>query len=102
MALKLSAEPTFKAPVNIPIAGEDPEPVVFTFKARKSSELSQFKDWVKGKANIDTVEACVIGWALTDEFTKANIERLLDNYPGAARAILDTYLSELYGYRLGN
>lgn len=102
MGLKLAAEPTFKAPVRIPIAGGEPEPVVFTFRHRKASELIEFKEWVKGKANLETVEACVAGWALTDEFSKANIERLLDNYPGAARAILDTYLSEHYGYRLGN
>ena len=36
---KLVAEPTFKATVNIPVAGGDSEPVEFTFKHRTKDQL---------------------------------------------------------------
>ena len=36
------------------------------------------------------------------DFNRDNVQRLLENYQGAPRAIAETYLRELMGLRLGN
>lgn len=102
MPLKLKADPTFKATVPIPIPGGEPVNVVVTFKHRTVVQLAEFEEWVEGKPNREVVMSCVIGWELDDEFTPDNVDRLLDNYHGAARAIAKTYIRELAALRLGN
>ncbi len=102
MALKLNPEPTFKSSVGIPVPGGKPEPVEFTFRHRKVSDLASFGDAIKGKPNAEVVLQCIVGWALTDEFNDENVGRLVDNYPGAATAIIDAYYRELANVRLGN
>lgn len=102
MGLKLKADPTFRVPVKIPVPGGPSEAVAFIFKHRTRSELIDFQKWVEDKTNFEVVDACVVGWDLTDEFTRQNIEQLLDSYIGATKAILRTYMDELTGARLGN
>jgi Fe-S-cluster formation regulator IscX/YfhJ len=102
MPLKLKADPTFKALVPIPIPGGEPENVGFTFKHRTVAQLEEFEKTTKDMSNRDVVLACVTAWDLDDEFTPENVDRLLDNYHGAARVIFKTYLLELAALRLGN
>lgn len=94
---KIVPDPTFKAQAAIPIPGADPEKVGFTYKHRSRREFKAYmEDMAKddGKDDIDLVMDTVTGWELTDEFTRENVEKLLDNYHGAARAIVDTYIDE--------
>lgn len=100
--LKLVAAPTFKAKVPIPVAGGPSVEVEFTFKHRTKSALDE---WLKSrteKADADSFLEMVAGWELEDEFSKANVELLLENYVGAAVATVQTYLAELVKARVKN
>jgi hypothetical protein len=105
----LDAAPTFKAPVPIPIPGRNnPEKIEFTFKFRPRDE---FNTWVKALDSrkdpddeIGVVKDMVTGWELAEPFDDEHLTQLLQNYPGAAQAISETYITEQTGqkHRLGN
>lgn len=97
MALKLNAEPTFRAKVEIPVPGGKPEPIEFIFKHRKKDELREFLETSKDLEDPDYVLQIAMGWELSEEFNRENIVRLLQNYHGAGAAISVTYVSELRG-----
>jgi hypothetical protein len=101
--LKLTAEPTFKAKVGIPVPGAKPVDVEFTFRHRTKAEA---KAWWEGLAegaeDAATVMDCITAWDLEDAFDSENVGRLLDSYPGAAGVILSGYLRELTGARTKN
>lgn len=100
--LKLNPEPTFKAKVGVPVPGGRPVEVLFTFKHRTRDELLAWIDESHGARDYESVEQCVVAWELEDEFTRENIERLCNNYPGAGLAIVGAYLDELRGAREKN
>lgn len=100
--LKLVAEPTFKAKVAIPVAGGESVEVEFEFKHRTRDELAKYMESGNERTDVEAVLATVVGWALDDKFNKMNVERLLQNYHGAGRAIASKYYSELMALRLGN
>lgn len=106
MPLKLKAEPTFKASVKIPLpGGGESDPVGLTFKHRTKSELKAFLARLNGPtppADVDSFFEVVAAWDLADEFTRANVELLLENYGRAASVIADAYVRELLGLRRGN
>lgn len=102
--LKLEPNPTFDAPVSIPRPGLDPVDVRFTFRHRTRSAVLA---WIESigkdqKADIDQVMDVASGWELDDAFTREHVEALCENYGGASRAILETYLRELRGAREKN
>ena len=100
--LVLTASPTFKAKVNIPIAGAPAVPVEFTFKHRSKEA---FAEWVKGiseKEDADLLMEVASGWELEDAFDKDNIALMCENYMGAARAVIEKYISEQTAAKLGN
>lgn len=98
----LKAEPTFKAKVAFPIAGADPVDVELTFKHRTRTALDEFVKTREGKTDVVNFMEMVEAWSLDDEFTKANVELLLDNYIGVARATFQAYIDELLQARRGN
>lgn len=107
--LKLVAEPTFKALVDIPIAGAPPAPVEFIFRHRTKAELGTFLDAMKERAaapgstsEVDTVMDMVCGWDLDDEFTRENVEKLLQSYHQAGSAIGTRYPEVLMLGKQGN
>lgn len=100
--LSLVASPTFKAKVGIPVAGGDTVDVEFTFKHRTRKELGEFIQPGDERGDLDTVMACATGWELVEEFTRDNVETLIENYGGAALAIYLKYLDELSGQRTKN
>lgn len=100
--LKLNPEPTFKAKVGIPVPGSRPVDVEFTFKHRARDEILAWLDDNRDATDVQSVEQCVVGWGLEDEFSRENVERLCNNYPGAGMAILAAYLDELRGARAKN
>lgn len=98
--IKLNADPTFKAKVGIPVAGAQSVRVEFTFKHRSTDEL---KDWLKlEQDDLAVVLDCALGWENDEAFDAENVGRLLQSYPGAAQAILTTYLEESRGARAKN
>jgi len=102
--LKLTAEPTFKAKVGIPIPGGKPVDVEFTFKHRQRSEAAAWSEHLRDDSVLypQAVFEAAIAWDLEDEFSLANIERLNESYAGAGEAIIRAYLQELAGSRAKN
>lgn len=100
--LTLKVQPTFQAPVAIPVAGGDPVPVVFTFKHRTKSELQEFVKNRQGQQDVETVLQMVEAWDLVEAFTHTNVQELLENYGGAAVAIFQAYCDQLLGFKAKN
>lgn len=100
--LKLQPNPTFKCKVDIPVPGVGGVETVFEFKHRGLNELDRL--WADNVDNPDPklAEALVVGWELEDEFNISNLRTLLDNYPGAAHALIAAYSEELVTARRGN
>lgn len=98
----LAAKPTFTARVSIPVPGKAPEPVEFTFKGRTRDEFKEFIDTLAEREDADVVMDICCGWELEEAFDRENVDLLIQNYLGAARAIIEKYLSELTQARLGN
>jgi hypothetical protein len=98
----LSIKPTFKAKVAIPVPGATAELVEFTFRGRTRDEFKAFVDSLKDREDVEVVMDIASGWELDDAFDAENVEVLCQNYLGAARAIIEKYLSELTQARLGN
>jgi hypothetical protein len=52
--------------------------------------------------DLQKVMEMATGWDLPDEFNEANVNMLLQNYFGAAAAIVTGYLNELMKAKKGN
>ena len=100
--LILTASPTFNAKVMIPVPGAKPVPVVFTFKGRTKDAFKAFLENMADKEDVDAILLVASGWDLEDAFGEENVEKLVQNYIGSAKAILETYIGELAAARLGN
>lgn len=100
--LVLTASPTFKTNVLIPVPGKKPTPVEFTFKGRTKTEFKAFVDTMRDRDDVDVILDIATGWELTEAFDREGVEQLCDAYIGAARAVIETYLNELSAARLGN
>ena len=98
----LTANPTFKALVDVPVPGGKSAAVEFTFKSRTRDEFRLFIDGLGDRLDVDVIMDMASGWDLEDPFDQANVELLTQNYLGAARAVIEKYLSELPAARLGN
>lgn len=103
--LKLQPSPTFKAKVSIHVPGEPDAVTTWVFRYMTAKELAEFStgDAAKGRSDLDTVMAIAAGWEDIDApFTRENVEALFDRYHSAGRSVVDRWLSELTGARLGN
>lgn len=98
----LTASPTFKAKVAIPIPGDKAETIEFVFKGRTREQFKDFIESLKDREDADVVMDIASGWDLDDAWTLDNVEKLTQNYLGAAKAVIEKYLSELTNARLGN
>jgi hypothetical protein len=100
--LTLTASPTFKAIVGIPVAGGADVPVEFTFTHRNADEYDAWAPSLKGRDPIDTTLDIVTAWDLDDPFNRENVEKLLKEYIGSGRAIFEKYIAENTGAKAGN
>ena len=100
--LKLTANPTFKAKVGVPVAGGAPVEVELVFKHRTQSELDAFMASRDGKPNSETFLDMVQGWDLEDEFNPGNVDLLLQNYIGTTVVAYRVYVDELVKTKLKN
>ena len=100
--LKLTASPTFKSKVAIPVPGGKPADVEFIFKGRTKDQFKEFVEGIGDREDADVIMDCASGWELDDPFSKENVEQMIQNYIGAARAIIGKYMTELTAARLGN
>jgi len=107
--LALKAAPTFKAQVEIPVAGVKPVKMEFTFRHRTRKELDVYLADLRAKqaegGNADEVAAVMdvaIGWENDEPFNAENVGEFLDSYHKAAWAIGNAYITELMQAREGN
>ncbi|MBB1599478.1 phage tail assembly chaperone [Variovorax sp. UMC13] len=99
---KLVPNPTFVADVEIPVAGGTAEVVKLTFKHRSKDELIAWREKLAGRKDLDLFLEMVDGWSITEDFTKANVELLLQNYQGVAWNAYAVYVEELTKHREKN
>ena len=106
---QLEPNPTFTAPVAIPLPGGETATVDFTFAHMGRKELQEFLAAVKDLPDGEAIRKIITGWSGvtgTDgeqlRCTAENIAAMIDNYHGAALAILQTYIRELTGQRVKN
>ena len=100
--LQLTASPTFKCNVLIPVPGKKPVPVEFNFKGRTKDEFKAFIDTIGDREDVDVILDIATGWELEEAFGRDSVELLLQNYLGSARVIIEKYIVELTAARLGN
>jgi hypothetical protein len=98
----IKAEPTFVALVPFPRAGEASVDVKVTFKHRTKTALESFIEKREGRDDVDLFMDMVVGWDLDDEFSKENVETLLENRMGVAIAVYRAYIDELVKSRAKN
>lgn len=97
----LTPAPTFKARVDIAIAGGKTASVEFTFKHRTKDEFDEWRQESEGKSDVDLVMEMASAWNLQDAWSTENVTTLVQNYHGAAAAISRTYAGELLGVARG-
>lgn len=100
--LILAQEPTFKAPVAIPVPGGKPVSVSFTFKWRAKDEAKAWLESIDDLSDEEVIVAACSGWELDDSFDVENVKALCQKFAGAARAIFSTYVEELRGAKAKN
>ena len=99
---KLVAAPTFKAKVSVPVHGGEAVPLEFEFKHRTRDEMAKWLEGSAGRSDVDSLLDVLAGWELDDPFGKESVELLVQNYCGAAPAIVARYVDELIQARRGN
>ena len=95
--IKIAQNPTFKAPVLIPIVGDEPEQIEFTFKYRDREELAALFDaWnlkrreiretlgetptlseivaADTEQQVQQIKDLVLGWGFDDKFDDQSIK----------------------------
>ena len=98
----LDPAPTFKAKVEIPVHGGNVVPVEFTFIHKTRDELNDMMGPKAPKTDVESIFAMCEGWELEDDFTEENVTKMVQNYQGAAGAIVRKYLAEIMQAKLGN
>ena len=123
--IRIAQNPTFKAFVLIPVVGEEPEKIEFTFKYRDRPGLAAlFDDWsAKGKEmragfgddttlsdvvsaetelQVQQIKDLVVGWGFDDKLDDKSIQALVKSCYGATEAVVNAYQSAFSQARLGN
>jgi len=100
--LTLTASPTFKSMVKIPVPGAKAAPVEFKFNGMTKDKFKAWLETLSDKEDADAIMEIASGWDLDDPFNADNVGRLIDQYIGAAKVIFETYINELSAAKLGN
>lgn len=100
---KLNPEPTFRATVDIPVAGADDTPLEVEFRHKKKDDLKAFFVSFADRSDAECLLDIVVTWHNCEApFNAEALETLLQNYPAAGKAILAKYSQEATGARRGN
>lgn len=101
--LKLSVDPTFRAKVGIPRAGQSVVTIGCTFKYKSREELIAWQEEVASMQIHDAVKTVLVDWSDVElPFSDDAFAMLVDAYPGAALAMYRKYLDEVTGAKAGN
>jgi len=107
MALKKNPNPTFKQPVEIPVPGEKPEKVEFTYKYMSKSDYKAFIESASTKEDAESAAEILIAWPMSlekefGEVSQDNIADFFESYPGAPGAVISGFIKGLHQGRTGN
>lgn len=129
--IKLGAAPkTFKHPVKYELVEGGTDQITMVYTNRTRDEFAAFIDGlypelkeipgtnivqqaievvsvIAGSAkardnDVSFILGCAQGWDLDDEFNGENVRRLVNEFPAAARAVIDTYRVAITEGRLKN
>jgi hypothetical protein len=102
--LKIQANPTFNAPVDIPT----PEGVVRIKMVFKHMDTDAYNEFIKREAelqrsNEDAIMDIAEGWSGVDgDFVRENVAKVCKQYHAAASAIVTAFIKELTQAKVGN
>lgn len=122
---KIAQAPTFLGAVMIPVVGQEPVKVEFTFKYRNRIELAAlFDEWNQRRKDgqerfgekptvseiiaVDTenqmqqIKDLVVGWEFDDKFDDESIMALVTSCHGTTEAVVDAYQAAFAKARTGN
>lgn len=97
--------PTFKATVQIPVPGQDADPVEFTFKAKTTEAFDALLlEISEGKKTLaDACREVVDGWTHPAvEFSPEKLTECFSLLPGSPLAIMTTFRRSLFEGRQKN
>lgn len=103
--LILKPNPTFRKDVPLPVPGAEPMRVTFEFRHMTRKALAEFLHGEESekRSDLDALMKVIADWpGQSVAFSRENLAELLENYHGAGRAIMQTYIDELQAVRLGN
>lgn len=100
--LSFATAATFDLRVAIPVPGKRPVEVTFTAIGRNRDEFRDYLDQTAGMEDVDALMKTVSGWDLEDPFSRDEVEKMVLFYPASARAVIQRYIGEISGVRLGN
>jgi hypothetical protein len=122
---KIAQAPTFTGAVMVPVVGQDPVKVEFTFKYRDRIELAAlFDGWnqrqkqsleqfgdkptmsqivaVDTENQVQQIKDLVVGWEFDDKFDDEGIKALVTSCHGATEAVVNAYQAAYAKARTGN
>jgi len=95
---KLEPEPTFWAPVEIPMPGGKVGKFSIEYHYRDRDAYVELLKQAETMDDIDVLMLAMKDWkGPSAAFSRETLERLLRNYPGATRVIFRTYRENLLG-----
>ena len=98
----LTASPTFKVKVSIPVAGGKPVDVEFTFKHRTREAFKKFIESLTDREDVEVILDIASGWDLEDAFDAESLEQMVENHIGSGLAVIQAYISELTAAKVKN
>lgn len=101
---KLSPNSSFWAKVQLSVPGnEKPVVVELEFKYQSKTALKNYFDSLENKKDAEALGEIVLNWKGVDaEFSRENLETLLENYSAAAREIFMAYQREILEAKVKN
>lgn len=101
MKLTLAPLPDFKLPVSFVMPDGEEQKILFTVKHKRASEVQEMYQ-KSGIKDAEFIMSVASDWDLEEEFNEENANTLVDYYPGAALALMSSYLGALAGQRVKN
>lgn len=92
---KLQPNPTFWAPIDVPVPGGEPQRFEVLFRHKTREQLAEFGDRLANRPAIESVLEVVADWRGIDaEFSADTVRNLDQNYLHAVDSILHAYWDE--------
>lgn len=103
MTLRLKPDPTFWAPVEIPVPGGEPQRIEVEFRLLPLDQVDGLQAWARDRKLVDAMAEVIAGWRGVDTpYSEAALRDLDHAYWGACDALLRAYVEERRGAKRKN